>query len=121
MNKVRCAIYVRKSNDDGLEKDFNTLEAQYEACHNYIKSQIHQGWVLTDDKYEDVLSEKDMKRPSLQRLLNDIENGKIDMIVVYKIDRLSRLLYDFSHLITFLEKHNCSFVSITQNFNTKDA
>lgn len=120
--KVRCAIYTRKSTDEGLDKEFNTLEAQREAGANYILSQKHQGWVLLDERYDDRgFSGGNINRPALKRLIHDVEAGKIDMIVVYKIDRLTRSLADFSKLIEVLDKHKCSFVSVTQNFNTYDS
>ena len=120
--KVRCAIYTRKSTDEGLEKEFNTLEAQREAGENYIKSFKHQGWVALPDHYDDGgFSGGSLKRPALQRLLNDVEKGKVDMIVVYKIDRLTRSLLDFAQLVKTFEKHTCSFVSVTQHFNTCDS
>lgn len=119
---IRCAIYTRKSTEEGLDKEFNTLEAQREAGENYIKSQKDQGWILIPDHYDDGgYSGGNLKRPALKRLLEDIENGKVDMIVVYKIDRLTRSLLDFSQLIKTLEANNCSFVSVTQNFNTCDS
>ena len=120
--KVRCAIYTRKSTDEGLEKEFNTLEAQREAGENYIKSFKHQGWEALPDHYDDGgFSGGNLKRPALQQLLKDVEKGKVDMIVVYKIDRLTRSLLDFAQLVKTLEKHNCSFVSVTQHFNTCDS
>lgn len=120
--KIRCAIYTRKSTDEGLEKEFNTLEAQREAGENYIKSFKHQGWVALPEHYDDGgFSGGNLKRPALQRLLQDVEKGKVDMIVVYKIDRLTRSLLDFAQLVKTLEKHDCSFVSVTQHFNTCDS
>lgn len=122
MEEVKCAIYTRKSTDEGLEKEFNTLEAQREAGENYIKSQKHQGWVLVEEHYDDGgFSGGNMKRPALQRLLDDIKCGKINMIVVYKIDRLTRSLVDFSKMVDIFDKYHCSFVSVTQNFNTSDS
>ena len=122
MQEVRCAIYTRKSTDEGLEKEFNTLEAQRESGENYIGSQKHQGWVLVDKHYDDGgYSGGNMKRPALQELFADIQAGQIDMIVVYKIDRLTRSLIDFSKMVDLFDKHNCSFVSVTQNFNTSDS
>lgn len=119
---IRCAVYTRKSTEEGLDKEFNTLEAQREAGENYIKSQKQQGWVLLPQHYDDGgYSGGTLKRPALQRLLSDVQNGNIDMIVVYKIDRLTRSLLDFSQLIKTLDAHNCSFVSVTQNFNTCDS
>ena len=119
---VRCAVYTRKSTDEGLEKEFNSLEAQREAGESYIKSQKHQGWILLPDHYDDGgFSGGNMNRPALTRLLDDVKNNKIDMIVVYKIDRLTRALTDFSKLVEVFDAHNCSFVSVTQNFNTSDS
>ncbi len=120
--KVKCAIYTRKSTDEGLDKEFNTLEAQREAGENYVRSQKHQGWIVLPERYDDGgFSGGNINRPALKKLMNDVENGKIDMIVVYKIDRLTRSLADFSKLIEVLDKHKCSFVSVTQNFNTYDS
>lgn len=120
--KVRCAIYTRKSTEEGLDKEFNTLEAQREAGENYVLSQRHQGWVLLPDQYNDGgFSGGNINRPALKKLMTDIQDGKVDMIVVYKIDRLTRSLADFSKLIEILDKHKCSFVSVTQNFNTYDS
>ena len=122
MEEIRCAIYTRKSTDEGLEKEFNTLEAQREAGESYIRSQKHQGWTLIDERYDDGgYSGGNMKRPALTRLFEDIKAGKVDMIVVYKIDRLTRSLSDFSKMIDIFDKHKCSFVSVTQNFNTSDS
>ena len=122
MEEIRCAIYTRKSTDEGLEKEFNTLEAQREAGESYIRSQKHQGWTLIDERYDDGgYSGGNMKRPALTRLFEDIKAGKVDMIVVYKIDRLTRSLSDFSKMIDVFDKHKCSFVSVTQNFNTSDS
>ena len=122
MEEIKCAVYTRKSTDEGLEKEFNTLEAQREAGENYVKSQKHQGWVLIKEHYDDGgFSGGNMNRPSLQRLLKDVEAGKINMIVVYKIDRLTRSLTDFSKMVDIFDKHKCSFVSVTQNFNTADS
>lgn len=122
MKKIRCAVYTRKSTDEGLEKEFNTLEAQRESGESYIKSQKHQGWELIDTHYDDGgFSGGNMKRPALEKLLADIKAGKVDMIVVYKIDRLTRSLTDFSKMIEIFDQHNCSFVSVTQNFNTADS
>lgn len=122
MEEIKCAIYTRKSTDEGLEKEFNTLEAQREAGENYVKSQRHQGWVLVNEHYDDGgFSGGNMKRPALQRLLEDIKQGKVNMIVVYKIDRLTRSLIDFSKMVDIFDKYHCSFVSVTQNFNTADS
>ena len=124
MNKptMRCAIYTRKSTDEGLEQEFNSLDAQYEACANYIASQRHEGWRLVRQRYDDGgISGGTLERPSLKRLLEDIEAGRIQMIVVYKIDRLTRSLADFAKLVERLEASNCSFVSVTQAFNTSSS
>lgn len=119
---IRCAVYTRKSTEEGLDKEFNTLEAQREAGENYIKSQKHLGWTLIPDHYDDGgYSGGTMKRPALQRLLEDVKNDKVDMIVVYKIDRLTRSLLDFAQLIKIFDAHDCSFVSVTQHFNTCDS
>src|ERR1700761_8306038 len=116
---VRCAIYTRKSTDQGLEQDFNSLDAQYEASQAYIRSQAHAGWTLLRAKYDDGgFSGGDSDRPALQRLLADVQAGKIDVIVVYKVDRLTRSLADFAKLVELFDKHNVSFVSVTQQFNT---
>ncbi len=120
--KIRCAIYTRKSSEDGLDQDFNSLDAQYEACAAYIASQRHEGWTLLPVRYDDGgLSGGTLERPALQRLLEEIDAGRIDMVVVYKIDRLTRSLADFSKLVERLEKANCSFVSVTQAFNTSSS
>lgn len=120
--KIRCAIYTRKSAAEGLEKEFNTLDAQREAGESYIQSQKHEGWVVVDKHYDDGgFSGGNMERPALRELFDDIENGRIDIVVVYKVDRLSRSLMDFAKIIELFEKHNVSFVSVTQHFNTKDS
>ncbi len=117
--KIRCAIYTRKSTEEGLEQDFNSLDAQREACESYIKSQKHEGWSILTKKYDDGgYSGGTMDRPAFKQLLQDIENDEIDIVVVYKVDRLTRSLMDFSKIIEVLDKHNASFVSITQHFNT---
>ncbi|MBR4682026.1 MAG: recombinase family protein [Elusimicrobiaceae bacterium] len=117
--KIRCAIYTRKSTEEGLEQEFNSLQAQREACEAYIKSQKHEHWQLLSAEYDDGgYSGGNMERPALKRLLLDVQNGLIDIIVVYKIDRLTRSLMDFSKIVEILDKHNASFVSITQHFNT---
>ena len=117
--KIRCAIYTRKSTEEGLEQEFNSLQAQREACEAYIKSQKHEHWQLLSTEYDDGgYSGGNMERPALKRLLLDVQNGLIDIIVVYKIDRLTRSLMDFSKIVEILDKHNASFVSITQHFNT---
>ena len=117
--KIRCAIYTRKSTEEGLEQDFNSLDAQREACEAYIKSQMHEGWVLIKKEYNDGgYSGGTMNRPAFQELLMDIEEDKVDIVVVYKVDRLTRSLMDFSKIIDIFDKHGTSFVSITQQFNT---
>jgi site-specific DNA recombinase len=117
--KVRCAIYCRKSSDEGLEQSFNSLDAQREACAAYIDSQRHEGWLALDDRYDDGgYSGGTLERPALQRLIRDIEAGRVDTVVCYKIDRLSRSLTDFAKLVDVFEQHNVTFVSVTQQFNT---
>ena len=116
---IRCAIYTRKSTDEGLDRDFNTLDAQRESAEAFIKSQAAEGWVCLPDCYDDGgFSGGNMERPGVKRLLADVEAGKVDCIVVYKVDRLSRSLMDFSRLMGVLDQHGCSFVSVTQQFNT---
>jgi site-specific DNA recombinase len=116
---VRCAIYTRKSTEVGLEQDFNSLDAQREACLAYIQSQRHEGWKCLSTRYDDGgFTGGNMDRPALKRLLADIQAGKIDCVVTYKIDRLSRSLLDFARIIGIFEKHHVSFVSITQQFNS---
>ena len=115
----RCAIYTRKSSDDGLEQEFNSLDAQREACEAYVTSQRHAGWVALPEMYDDGgLSGGTMERPALQRLLSDIKAGKVQIIVVYKVDRLTRSLADFAKIVDVLDANNASFVSVTQQFNT---
>ena len=116
---VRCAIYTRKSTTEGLEQEFNTLDAQRECAEAYIASQAGEGWVCLPEQYDDGgFSGGNMERPALKRLLADIEAGKLDCVVVYKIDRLSRSLLDFTKIAQVLEDHGASFVSVTQQFNT---
>ena len=116
---VRCAIYTRVSTDQGLEQDFNSLDAQYDASQAYIRSQAHAGWTMLRSKYDDGgFSGGNTDRPALQRLLEDVRAGKIDVIVVYKVDRLTRSLADFAKLVELFDKHDVSFVSVTQQFNT---
>jgi site-specific DNA recombinase len=116
---VRCAIYTRVSTDQGLEQDFNSLDAQYDASQAYIRSQAHAGWTLLRGKYDDGgFSGGNTDRPALQRLLVDVHAGKIDVIVVYKVDRLTRSLADFAKLVELFDTHKVSFVSVTQQFNT---
>jgi len=116
---TRCAIYTRKSSDEGLQQDFNSLDAQREAAEAYIASQKAEGWVCLPERYDDGgFTGGNMERPALQRLLRDIEAGGIDCVVVYKVDRLSRSLMDFARIMETFERHNVSFVSVTQHFNT---
>jgi DNA invertase Pin-like site-specific DNA recombinase len=115
----RCALYTRKSSEEGLEQDFNSLDAQREACAAYVKSQASEGWRALDARYDDGgFSGGSMERPALQRLLADIAAGKVDVVVVYKIDRLTRALMDFARMVELFDRHNVSFVSVTQAFNT---
>ena len=117
--RLRCAIYTRVSSDIGLEQDFNSLDNQHEAAVAYVKSQAHEGWVLLRDRYDDGgFSGGSMERPALQKLLEAVDTGRIDVIVVYKVDRLTRSLADFAKLVELFDAHNVSFVSVTQAFNT---
>jgi DNA invertase Pin-like site-specific DNA recombinase len=117
--RVRCAIYTRVSTDQGLDQDFNSLDAQYEAASAYIKSQAHAGWTLIRSRYDDGgYSGGSTDRPNLQQLLNDVRSRKVDVIVVYKVDRLTRSLADFAKLVELFDAHCVSFVSVTQQFNT---
>lgn len=117
--KTRCAIYCRKSSEDGLDQAFNSLHAQREACLSYIHSQRHQGWIALDDAYDDPgFSGGTLERPALRRLRRDVEAHRIDVVVTYKLDRLSRSLTDFVRLIELFDKHDVTFVSITQQFCT---
>jgi len=119
VKKIRCAIYTRKSTEDGLEQEFNSLDAQRDACAAYIASQKHEGWVLLRDHYDDGgLSGGTLGRPALRQLLDDIKAGRVDQIVVYKIDRLTRSLADFAKIVDTLDAAEASFVSVTQSFNT---
>ncbi|HEY8613248.1 MAG TPA: recombinase family protein, partial [Roseomonas sp.] len=119
VRRLRCAVYTRKSTDEGLDREFNTLDAQREACEAYVLSQRAEGWTPVRDHYDDGgFSGGTLERPALQRLLRDIEQGRVDVIVCYKIDRLSRSLMDFSKLVEIFEAHGVTFVSITQSFNT---
>ncbi len=117
--KLRCAVYTRKSTEDGLEQEFNSLDAQYEACSAYALSQRHEGWTLLPDRYDDGgFSGGNMQRPGLVRLLADVAAGRIDIILIYKIDRLTRSLTDFARIVDVFDKAGASFVSVTQSFNT---
>ena len=117
--KLRCAVYTRKSTDEGLEKEFNTLDAQRDSCEAYITSQRAEGWLLVRDRYDDGgFSGGTLERPALQRLLRDVEAGLVDCVVAYRLDRLSRSLTDFVRMMERLEAHGVTFVSVTQSFNT---
>ena len=117
--RSRCAIYTRKSSEEGLDMEFNSLDAQREACEAYVASQRSEGWATIRDRYDDGgFSGGTLERPALKQLLKDIENGLIDVIVVYKIDRLSRSLMDFAKLVEVFYRNNVTFVSVTQSFNT---
>ena len=119
LRKVRCAIYTRKSTEENLDSEFNSLDAQREAAVAYIASQRQEGWIALPDRYDDGgYSGGTMERPALQRLLDDVQAGRVDCVVVYKVDRLSRSLLDFTRIIELFERHNVSFVSVTQQFNT---
>ena len=119
VRKSRCVIYTRKSTEEGLDMEFNSLDAQREACEAYVASQKAEGWVLVPDHYNDGgFSGGTLERPALQRLLRDIEAGRVDIVVVYKIDRLSRSLMDFAKLVEVFDRNNVTFVSVTQSFNT---
>lgn len=114
---MRCAIYTRKSTEKGLEQEFNSLHAQREASEAYIASQRHEGWIALSEHYDDPgFSGGNIERPGLKKLMRDIERGRIDCVVFYKLDRLSRSLLDFVKLAEFFDKHNVTFVSITQQF-----
>jgi site-specific DNA recombinase len=120
--RKRCAIYTRKSSEEGLDKEFNSLDAQREAGKNKILSQRHEGWELINEHYDDGgISGGTMERPALQRMIDDIKSGKIDIVLVYKIDRLSRSMLDFLGMIKFFDEYNVSFVSVTQDLNTDTA
>src|SRR5262249_15104981 len=117
--RIRCAIYTRKSTDEGLEQAFNSLDAQREACAAFIQSQKHEGWIVLPAQYDDGgYSGGTMERPALERLLADIEADQVDVVVVYKVDRLTRALSDFAKLVEVFDRRGVSFVSITQQFNT---
>ena len=119
VRKKRCAIYTRKSSEEGLEQDFNSLDAQREAGEAYVRSQAGEGWLALPHIYDDGgYSGGTMDRPGLRALLADIEAGKVDVVVVYKVDRLTRALSDFARLVEVFETNHVSFVSVTQAFNT---
>jgi len=117
--RVRCAIYTRKSSEEGLDQEFNSLQAQREACEAFINSQRHEGWVCLPKVYDDGgFSGATMERPALRRLLADLTAGRVDTVVVYKIDRLTRSLTDFAKIVEILDARGASFISVTQQFNT---
>src|SRR5437016_4046727 len=119
VRKLRCAVYTRKSSEKGLDMEFNSLDAQREACEAYVASQKPEGWVLVADHYDDGgFSGGTLERPALKRLLADIEAGGVDIVVVYKIDRLSRSLMDFAKLVEVFDRRTVTFVSVTQSFST---
>ncbi|MBK7047343.1 MAG: recombinase family protein [bacterium] len=116
---IRCAIYTRKSTEEGLEQEFNSLDAQREAGEACIASQKSEGWVCLPDRYDDGgYTGGNMERPALKRLMADIDDGRVDCVVVYKVDRMSRSLLDFTHIMEALENRGVSFVSVTQQFRT---
>jgi site-specific DNA recombinase len=117
--RIRCAIYTRKSSEEGLEQSFNSLDAQREACEAFIKSQQHEGWQAIPTHYDDGgFSGGNMERPALKRLMVDIHDGKVNTVVVYKVDRLTRSLADFAKIVEQFDALEVSFVSVTQQFNT---
>jgi site-specific DNA recombinase len=119
---VRCAIYARKSTEEGLSQPFNSLDAQRESAEAYISSQRHMGWTALERRYEDGgYTGANLERPALSALMEDIESGQVDCVLVYKVDRLSRSLLDFARLIGMFEEHGVSLVSVTQQLNTTDS
>ena len=119
---IRCAIYTRKSSDEGLEQDFNSLDAQRDAAESYIASQQAEGWTCISARYDDGgFTGGNLDRPGVQRLMADIEAGFIDCVVVYKVDRLSRSLIDFARMLEVFEQKGVAFVSVTQQFNTANS
>ena len=119
VKKICCAVYTRKSTDEGLDKEFNTLDAQRESAEAYVRSQAGEGWVCLADRYDDGgFTGGNMDRPALRRLLADIQAGKVNCVLVYKVDRLSRSLLDFARMMELFDRHRVAFVSVTQQFNT---
>ena len=117
--RLRCAIYTRKSTEEGLDQEFNSLDAQREAAEAFIQSQRREGWIALPEPYDDGgFTGANMDRPALTRLLQAVEAGELDCVVVYKVDRLSRSLLDFTRMLSIFEKHKVSFVAVTQQFNT---
>src|SRR5947209_3277081 len=120
VRKLRCAIYTRKSSEEGLDQEFNSLDAQRDACEAYIASQKAEGWLLVHNRYDDGgISGATLERSALKQLLADIEAGRIDIVVVYKIDRLSRALMDFAKLVEVFDRNKVTFVSVTQSFSNR--
>jgi len=120
--QLNCAIYTRVSTADGLEQDFTSLDSQRESAESYIASQKNEGWLIFPERYDDAgFTGANTDRPALQKLITDIKEKKIDCVVVYKVDRLSRSLLDFSKLLEFFDQNNVTFVSITQHFNTQNS
>jgi site-specific DNA recombinase len=120
--RIRCAIYTRKSTDEGLSQEFNSLDAQREAGEAYIVSQRHEGWLALPDRYDDGgFTGWDMERPALRRLLADIQAGGIDAVVTYKVDRLSRSLLDFARLMETFDRHSVRFIAVTQQLDTRSS
>lgn len=119
LHRLRCAIYTRKSTEEGLDQEFNSLDAQREAAEAFIQSQRREGWIALPELYDDGgFTGANMDRPALKRLLQAVEARELDCVVVYKVDRLSRSLLDFTRMLSVFEKHNVSFVAVTQQFNT---
>ena len=118
-SRLRCAIYTRKSTEEGLDQEFNSLDSQREAAEAFIQSQRREGWIALPESYDDGgFTGANMDRPALTRLLHAVEAGEVDCVVVYKVDRLSRSLLDFTRMLSLFEKHQVSFVAVTQQFNT---
>src|SRR6266851_4678585 len=116
---VRCAVYTRKSSEEGFDREFNSLDAERESAEAYVKSQAHEGWICLPDRYDDGgFTGGNMDRPALAQLLADIQAKKIDAVIVYKVDRLSRSLLDFAKMMETFDRYHVSFVSVTQQFNT---
>src|SRR5271168_3044712 len=119
VQSVRCAVYTRKSTEEGLEQEFNSLDAQRESAEAFVRSQAGEGWTCLPERYDDGgFTGGNMDRPALRRLMADIDAGKVDCVVVYKVDRLSRSLLDFARMMQTFDDHQVSFVSVTQQFNT---
>src|SRR5258707_14933376 len=116
---VRCAIYTRKSTEEGLEQEFNSLDAQREAAEAYVKSQAHEGWICLPDRYDDGgFTGGNLDRPAVRRVLADIEQGRVDAVITYKVERLRRSLLDFSTMMEVFDRHRVSFVSVNQQLYT---